>query len=228
MSFKIGILGLANSGKDTFAAMLVQEINDLGAMPDLIIDRYAAPLKKLTAKIFGLTLAEVEDREIKEKPKQINRDVMIDEVFHCLERVLKFNLEEMDEASHLFFEHFQSARDISPREFQQLLGTEVVRKVKRTAWRDRLQNRPRDIVVPDVRFENELCDINILIKRFENIDRPKHESEHLAWDLQFTGRVAVLDIPLFEINNRRPISLDELRAQARATAKNIIQIRQGA
>ena len=85
---KIGILGLAGAGKDAFAALLVQEINDLGAMPDLIIDRYAAPLKKLTAKIFGLTLAEVEDREIKEKPKQINRDVMIDEVFHCLERVL--------------------------------------------------------------------------------------------------------------------------------------------
>ena len=226
---KIGILGLAGAGKDTFAAMLVQEINDLGAMPDLIIDRYAAPLKTLTAKIFGLTLAEVEDREIKEKPKQINRDRMIEEVFHCLERVLKFEDDELDEASHLFFEHFQSARAISPREFQQLFGTEVVRKVKRTAWRDRLQNRPRDIVVPDVRFENELCDINILVRRFNYIDRPKHESEHLAWDLQFTGKQAILDIPLFVINNTETeISLEQLRAQARTTAKNIIQIRQGA
>lgn len=228
MGLKIGILGLAGSGKDTFATMLVQELNDLGAMPDLIIDRYAAPLKKLTANIFGLTLDELEDREIKEKPKQVNRDVMIEEVFHCLEGVLKFSDDELDEASHLFFENFQSAAAISPRQFQQVFGTEVVRKVKRTAWRDRLQNRPRDIVVPDVRFENELCDINILVKRFENIDRPKHTSEHLAWDLQFTGKVAVLDIPLFEINNRRPVSLDELRAQARVVAKNIIQIRKGA
>lgn len=224
---KIGIIGLAGAGKDTFATMLVQELRELGAMPDLIIDRYAAPLKTLTANIFGLTLEQVEDREVKEKPKQINRDVMIEEVFHCLERVLKFTDDELEEASHLFFENFQSATAISPRQFQQLFGTEVVRKVKSSAWRDRLQNRPRDIVVPDVRFDNELCDINILVKRFENIPRPKHESEQLAWDLQFTGKV-IVHTPVFEINNRHPNTLDELREQARNTAKNIIQIRQGA
>lgn len=225
---KVGILGLIGSGKDTFANMLLAELNDYGAFPDMVIDRYAEPLKALTSKIFLLTREELEDRELKEKTKQFNREHAVDAVFHCLENVLKFSDEELDLASHLYFENFSSNRAMSPREFQQLFGTEVVRKVKPNAWRDRLQNRPRDLIVPDVRFNNELCDVNILIERFENIDRPKHESEVLAWDLQFTGKLATLDTPVFTINNRQEITLEQLREQARSTARVLIQIRQGA
>lgn len=226
MTFKIGILGLIGSGKDTFAGMLRTELNTL-LTQDLQeglfnLDSYAAPLKELTSKIFGLSLDQLEDRVIKEKPKQINRDVMLEEVFHCLERVLKFNDEELDKASHLYFEIFASNRAMSPREFQQLFGTEVVRKVKRNAWRDRVHNRNSNLIVPDVRFDNELCDINILMERFENIDRPKHVSEHLAWDLQFIGWQDALDVPLYVINNRHPTTLEDLRVTARNVAKQIL------
>lgn len=213
---KVGILGLAGAGKDTFAEMLVQELSGFS------IDRYALPLKKLTCAVFGKTMSYIEDRELKEQPIQFRRDEAIEHVFHCLEKVLKFSDDELEEASHLYFENFQGNRAMSPREFQQLFGTEVVRKVKRNAWRDRLQNRDASIVVPDVRFSNEYCDFNILIKRFENIDRPKHESEHLAWDLQFTGKIATLDIPIYEVNNRKEVTLDDLRAQAKLLAKQIL------
>lgn len=225
MTFKIGILGLIGSGKDAFAGMLRTELNTL-LTQDLQeglfnLDSYAAPLKELTSKIFGLSLDQLEDRVIKEKPKQINRDVMLEEVFHCLERVLKFNDEELDKASHLYFEIFASNRAMSPREFQQLFGTEVVRKVKRSAWRDRVHNRNANLIVPDVRFDNELCDINILVERFENIDRPKHESEQLAWDYQFTGKMYTLD-KFWIVNNRHPLTLNELRDTARNVAKQIL------
>ena len=218
---KIGILGLIGSGKDTFATMLQTELNNLDPR-QFCIDRYAAPLKQLTANIFGLTLDQLEDRVLKEHPKQLNRDVMIEEVFHCLERVLKFNYEELDAASHLYFEIFASNRAMSPREFLQLFGPDVVRKVRSSAWRDRLQKRNANLIVPDVRFDNELCDLNILVERFENIDRPKHESEQLAWDLQFTGKSAVIDYTFYLVNNRHPIGLDDLRDQAKIIAKQIL------
>lgn len=209
---KIGIIGLAGAGKDTFASMLAEELQGF------TIDRYAAPLKNLTAKVFNLTLEQVEDRELKEKPKQVNRDVMIDAVFDCLSRVLGFEDDELDEASHLFFENFSSNRAMSPREFMQLLGTDVVRKVRNTAWTDRLTKSTKNLIIPDVRFSNEAtCDFNILVERFEEVPRPVHPSEHFAWDLQFSDKS--FDGNIFVVNNRTPrIGLDDLKEQAIACA----------
>lgn len=222
MGLKIGILGLAGAGKDTFAEMLLAELNQLVTQDSsgatFSLDRYAAPLKLLTCRIFGMTMEQVEDRVLKEATRKFNQDIAINEVFRTLHYVLNFDDEQLDRASELFFDNFEHTRVISPREFQQRFGTEVVRKIKRTAWTDRLTKDSRNLIIPDVRFENEiLCDVNILIQRFENIDRPKHESEHLAWDLQFTGKS--LDCPLMVINNRHPITKDMLREQAVSTAQ---------
>lgn len=211
---KVGILGLAGSGKDTFANMLLEHL------PDFKIDRYARPLKELTCRIFGLTMEEVEDRVIKEKPVQVSRDVMIQEVFGTLSAVLNFTDEELDKASELFFEHFQSARAMSPREFQQVFGTDVVRAVKPTAWVDRLHSVQGNLIVPDVRFENELCDMNLLIIRQHDLPRPVHTSEHYAWDLGFS---AEHDLPKNTrvVGNLAPMSLEALRVQASKYARRI-------
>lgn len=178
MGIKVGILGLAGSGKDTFANMLLKYL------PDFTIDRYAAPLKDLTAEIYNCTLEELEGREFKEKPKQVSRDVMIEAVFYWLTIILCFTEEELDRASELFFEHFGSARAISPREFMQIFGTDVVRAVKPNAWVDHLQGKEGNLIIPDVRFENELCDINILILREDYPTKPAHSSELFAWELE--------------------------------------------
>ena len=215
---KIGILGLAGSGKDTFANMLLEHL------PDFKIDRYARPLKELTCRIFGLTMEEVEDRVIKERPVQVSRDVMIQEVFGTLSDVLNFTDEELDKASELFFEHFQSARAMSPREFQQIFGTDVVRAVKPTAWVDRLHSVQGNLIVPDVRFENEMCFLNYLVQRHADVPRPVHSSEHLAWDLEYKeGYWLNFDAPTYQIFNYDNYSLDDLKTQAIRTAQAILK-----
>lgn len=213
---KVGILGLAGAGKDTFANMLLEHL------PDFKIDRYARPLKELTCRIFGLTMEEVEDRIIKEKPVQVSRDVMIQEVFGTLSDVLNFTDEELDKASELFFEHFQSARAMSPREFQQIFGTDVVRAVKPTAWVDRLQSVQSNLIVPDVRFENELCDVNYLVTRFVGVPRPTHTSEHFAWDLQFANDVWMPQVP-HVCNGESFMTLELLNDTAEWVASEIIK-----
>lgn len=176
---KIGVLGLIGAGKDTFAEFLLKHLDG-----NYITDKYARPLKELTCRIYGCSMEDLEDRKFKETPKQVSRDSMVEEVFFTLDTVLKFTEEEMDTAADLFFENFSSARALSPREFQQVFGTDVVRATRKSAWCDYLLNKPENILVTDVRFENELCDFNILVTRQPNIPRPAHSSEHLAWDLE--------------------------------------------
>ena len=211
---KIGILGLAGSGKDTFANMLLEHL------PDFKIDRYARPLKELTCRIFNLTMEEVEDRVIKEKPVQVSRDTMVHEVFDTLNNVLNFTDEELDKASELYFEHFQSTRAMSPREFQQIFGTDVVRAVKPTAWVDRLHSVQGSLIVPDVRFENELCDYNILVLKEFETPRPQHTSEHYAWDLEH-GKVHLPKGLAAVDNNPSYVPLVQLEKLAKKFATHI-------
>lgn len=214
MTITVGILGLAGSGKDTFANMLLEHL------PDFKIDRYARPLKELTCRIFGLTMEEVEDRVIKETPVQVSRDVVVQEVFGTLSDVLNFTNEELDKASELFFEHFQSARARSPREFQQIFGTDVVRAVKPTAWVDRLRSVQGNLIVPDVRFENELCDYNIMVLSEFETPRPQHTSEHYAWDLEHSQVCTPVGMAAVD-NNPDYVSLEQLTRLAKKFADHI-------
>lgn len=215
---KIGLIGLAGAGKDTFAVMLQEALALHGR--EFKIDRYAGPLKDLASKVFGLTLEQIEDREIKEKPIQFRRDEAIDHVFHCLQNVLKFNDTQMDDAAHLYFETFQGSRAMSPREFLQLFGTEVVRRVDPDAWRNRLQNQSGDFLVPDVRFGNEVLDFNILIKRYTPPNRPEHSSEHLAWDLCTDASLCSEHADFIIFNTD---SLEKLKRSALACANHLIK-----
>jgi hypothetical protein len=56
----IGLSGPARSGKDTAAGML------LSLLPDAVQDSFAAPIRETACRIFGMTLAELEQR--KEEP----------------------------------------------------------------------------------------------------------------------------------------------------------------
>lgn len=172
---KIGVLGLMNSGKDTFAQMLLEHLDGFS------IDRYAAPIKDLTCRVFNLTDVQVEDRVLKEQVQPVHQDIMIEEVLHTLTKVLKFTPEQLEQASELYFEHLGHCTELSPRKFQQLIGTDVVRAVQDDAWVQRLQKVQKNLIVPDVRFENELCDYNILIMREHYTEKPTHSSELFAW-----------------------------------------------
>lgn len=182
----VGILGLVGSGKDTFAKMLQEELAALGH--NFSLESYAKPLKVLTSTIFDLTLDELEDRELKETPKEIDPDYAVQAVFNLLNKTLQFTPDELETASEKYFEVLGNKTYLSPREFQQLFGTDVVRATKSTTWVDYLQAKKGNLIVTDVRFENELCDHNVLMQRYPHNPTPTHASELYAWELQHTGK----------------------------------------
>ncbi|QGH73772.1 putative dNMP kinase [Vibrio phage vB_VhaP_VH-5] len=213
---KVGILGLAGAGKDTFANMLLEHL------PDFKIDRYARPLKELTCRIFGLTMEEVEDRVLKEQVQRVQQDTMIEEVLYTLTKVLRFTPEQLEQASELYFEHLGHYTELSPRKFQQIFGTDVVRAVQEDAWVQRLQKVPKNLIVPDVRFENELCDVNFLIAGVTPEQRPEHISEHYAWNLVY-GKQYVPPAFIFIDNDPDYTTLEHLADMAKCRARRIPQ-----
>lgn len=216
----VGILGLVGSGKSTFSKMLQEELATLGHC--FALESYAKPLKVLTSTIFDLTLDELEDRELKETPKEIDPDYAIQAVFNLLNKTLQFTPEELETASEKYFEVLGNKTYISPREFQQLFGTDVVRATKSTAWVDYLQSKKGNLIVTDVRFENELCTDNFLLTRWEAPPRPEHPSEHLAWDLQYAKDVWLPTVPHI-CNGISYATLQGLRENAEWVASNIVK-----
>lgn len=85
-------------------------------------------LRDMVARVYGLTATQLDDTTTRYMVRQYSRDTAIEAVFEYLERTLKFNDAQLDKASELYFETFQSAKAISPDEFANLFQTDVVRK----------------------------------------------------------------------------------------------------
>lgn len=176
---RIGLIGLAASGKDTAAEILQRILSEHGKTYK--IDRFAKPLKEAAREVFGDTF---DDRDVKEVPVKVDQDTMIEASFKAL-RKCKLTEAELDKASELFFDHIGFYQFLSPRKYQQLLGTEVGRATRGTVWSDRLTKSNRNLVVPDVRFTGEMLDYNILITRYPvNLQGSVHASELLATEMQ--------------------------------------------
>lgn len=172
MSIKIGICGLAGSGKDTAAEML----RDLTGYP---IKRYADELKKAAKAVFG---DNFDNRGRKEVPVYINQDRMLECTFNMLATIM--NDTELFKAGELYDDLFNLRTHISPREYQQILGTDIGRAIDPDIWTRKIKNFKGNCIVPDVRFPNELLDKNILMIRHDVPKGKVHSSEALATDLQ--------------------------------------------
>lgn len=208
---KIGLIGLAGAGKDT-AALLIQKIlADNGKVYK--IDRFAKPLKDAAREVFGDAF---DDRDVKEVPVKVDQDTMIEASFKAL-RKCHLNDVEMDYASELFFEHLGFSDYLSPRKFQQLLGTEVGRAARSTVWSDRITKSTANLIVPDVRFSGEVVDYNILITRHSVGLGSVHASEVLATEMQL-GLDESYDA-LFTNTG----TIDELEAKLRTHIENLIK-----
>lgn len=73
--------------------------------------------------------------------------------------------------------------ELSPREFQQLVGTECARAVSSTVFQDYLTRTHSYAIIPDVRFEEEADVLDWLIIIDRDVPKLNHSSEDFAWNL---------------------------------------------
>lgn len=173
MGTMIGFIGLVGSGKDSCA--------DFSGYP---VDRFAAPLKQVAAFVFG---PDFDKREVKDVEVDVTRDMFerIQFANQAIAESLGFSEIETAKLHDLARQQFLHIYTISPRIYQQLLGTECVRAVRESAFADRLLNVEGDLAIPDVRFENELlvADYNVLVVRPGVEWNREHESEQMAGEM---------------------------------------------
>lgn len=177
---KLGLLGLAGSGKDTTAEILQRVLREQGF--EFEIKKYAGLLKEATRLAFG---DNFDDRDIKEERVFVT-PTLADKIIDATDYIwlkLGFGQEHFELFNDLCIKHIDSKTWMSPREFQQLLGTDVIRAIDPDAWVKYLTEQDGNYIVSDVRFANELVDYNVLLWRddFDYTQRSKaHASEKFA------------------------------------------------
>lgn len=188
----IGLVGKAGVGKDTAAQILSK-------LKNIPVASFARPLHEAAKFVFGDDCLE---RDKKETPMPFGIDgfnKMLDDwliPFLNTDEVMFVTKEDPIFYSHIHtvFIDMDSGlpygavyEQLSPRKFMQLLGTEYFRFCKDDFFICLMQNAYKDVIIPDVRFENEaaICDLLIGIHR----DVPSvnsHSSEDFA-DLLIEG-----------------------------------------
>lgn len=189
---KLGLIGLAGAGKDT-AAVIMQRILKEQTGEHYTIERYAGLLKTCARKVFGDSF---DNRDVKEVMIPVTKelhDKIIAVTSYCCLRLGLFG-DDINLWHSLCTKHLGGLAEISPRLFQQLLGTEVGRAVDSNIWVDYLHSQDYNMIITDCRFPNELVDKNILIIRHD-VPENIHSSEEFAAQLQadHTARLGVVD-----------------------------------
>lgn len=226
---KIGIIGLAGSGKDTFGEFLLgaleKEYNRVyDSYVPWMIEKFAAPLKAAAAHVFGQNF---DDREVKEVPQHIDTAMLIRMGEALLLLANRLGMRgQLDALVGLHGALIAKRLSISPREYQQIVGTEIVRAVKDSAFRDRLADMD-NIICTDCRFLNEVpvFDYTLLITRPGISPVAAHSSEKLAAEL--TLQATTGSLPLF-ITQTVPNTKDKhwLRHLAGHAARRILTTQQ--
>lgn len=224
---RIGITGLAGTGKDTVADM----ISELTGRKKVAI---AEPLHEAVVHTWG---AEYLERDRKEA-EQIFGESVFDWFYEFHVKLLtafsthspicaEGNMAKVMTLRDVFSQRNRIMDTISPRRFMQIYGTEYWRNVYPTVFIDRVKLLYPDAVVSDVRFDNEaaICDVLVVVRR--NVDAvADHVSEEYPAtfaDLPEGQTVLQLD---GEADNPRIIwcidnngSLDELRQKVKQFAE---------
>lgn len=216
---KIGILGLAGSGKDTFAAYLAREFRK-NHINGFDITRYAALLKEGARQVFG---EDFDNRDVKEERRFVTPD-LADKIIDSTDYIqLKLNLdpEQFTKWDQLCSKHLDKRTWLSPREYQVIVGS-IGREIDKEIWVNYLRHQKGQKIVADVRFPNELLDVNILVIRSEvtaAVSGPLHASELYAYDLS-TSVSPYHDVDYVVYNNG---TLADLENKAKQTVSHIIR-----
>ncbi len=204
---KVGLIGLAGAGKDT-AAVIMQCILKEQTGEHYTIERYAGLLKTCARKVFGDSFDDRDVKEVKIPVTKELHDLMIAVTSYC-QRALGLRDNDIDRWQSLCNKHLGSLSEVSPRLFQQLLGTDVGRAVDSNIWVDYLHSKDYNMIITDCRFPNELVDKNILIVR-HYVPAELHASEAFAANLQ-TNRAARQGVLDYVIHNTGTIEELETR-----------------
>lgn len=179
---RIGIVGLAGTGKDTLATML----SELSGLPTVAL---AKPLHDAAIHIWDKSCLE---RDQKEQQQLFGRNTF--ERFYAWH--IKFlsqhnkqygivtaaTLGKLNLVEQIFKDNGKLRETISPREFMQRYGTGFWREICPEIFINLVRDNYQDCIVTDVRFENEaaICDRLIVVKRDGIEPVNNHVSEQFA------------------------------------------------
>lgn len=170
----IGIAGRSGSGKDSIGKLLASK---------LFYDTYAyaIPLKEL-CKCFIPGLPWYGDKTQKEKQYLVSD---LDFFFAEFENTIGLRYDVLHYINIYFLDILENKETVSAREILQYIGTDIVRKYQGYDFWVKLVKSKDNLVVTDVRFENELVDFNIKIHGGISDSSDKHESEQELDDSWF-------------------------------------------
>ena len=173
---RIGITGLVGAGKDT-AAEILSELSGIK------VARYAAPLKQAALFVFGSTFDNRDTKEVRVpfygtalEDRAIEAAIELQDILFRTER-------ERDDFAERFMQIVHPQEELSPREFQQLVGTECARAVSSTVFQDYLTRTQSYVIIPDVACEEEADEVDWLIVIDRDVPKLNHPSEDFAWNL---------------------------------------------
>ena len=159
---RIIIFGLAGAGKDTVSDM----IRDKLTAKDLVVvqDKFARLLKETALAVFGTDFDERDVKEVGTVVSTLSLQIACDKMFLKLwpdDAVMRNQATVKLLAVLMPYSTGINFYGLSPRKFQQLLGTEVVRSVDENAWANETKARTTGktyYVVSDGRFKSELLE----------------------------------------------------------------------
>ena len=228
---RIGLIGLAGTGKDTVAGML-QEFTNLPCVA------FATPLHDAALHTFG---ADCLNRENKEREYPFGDKVFERFYAYHIEFVSMLqewygiitadNVSKMATIRNIFInaDTKRVRETLSPRRLMQLYGTEYWREIAPDIFVYLLRNAYDNAIITDVRFANEaaICDLLIGVKRPNIAAVAGHSSETLAQmldDMQECESSVIVEfynrpIPCAVIDNNG--TMDELRQKVKRIAENL-------
>lgn len=148
---KIGIMGAIGAGKDTVGNMIADKL-------ELDKLRFAAPIKNITRNVFEF---DFDDRAHKEVVIPFTDGMKNVAIGACMLEYTTTLQSYMGTKG--FYKLLNKAREVlipltevSPRTFQQLVGTEIFRAIDPDVWLQPVLGS-EGVVCTDVRFVNEAC-----------------------------------------------------------------------
>ena len=164
---KIGIHGLAGAGKDTLADALVTQLDGFYK------ESFANPVKYMCASYcgglpyFGNKIEKETEYDVDTLHFDFNPPKIVPK-------------ELVDVLYKYFLDIMENRKAITAREILQYVGTDIFRKFDNDFWIKAVAENTDNLIIADLRFENELSVIDYSIKVVGGISSLNSFSSHAS------------------------------------------------